>query len=424
MRGVLGLVLGMVLALSGSAGALARPDARPADNRTTAARADERLRKPMVFRLGRHAGSPACGIACAEFIVAEGEIRRDSVEALAILANRLKRPLPVYFNSPGGSLDGGLALGRALRHYRLDARVARLEPALCVGPTCTESDQRHGVVVYGGPLHPGMCNSACVYSFLGGPQRSLAARSSLGIHRFYLASANDPKRQPLTRLSKADTARLDRSVKDLAYYLVEMGISSELLSMASAVDPSRIRYLTAEDMAALGITTPVSAPEDQPLPRHTSRIGDTSPEITHGWPIVERNGRPFVVKALPVESRRFGGITSEVAIGCPRDGVMYDASIRELVAGQPARHQDARLKLGASAPATTGALSRETVSGAEKSGVLSVDVVSTATAGYPLRLEFPAQGLTLAIAELDRACARIRPQASLGGVGLVPLQRP
>ena len=422
MRGVLGLVLGVVVALMGGNGLRAQEAPRTAAHATKSADA---LRKPMVFRLGRHAGSPACGIACAEFIVAEGEIRRDSVEALAILASRLKRPLPVYLHSPGGSLDGGLALGRALRHYRMEARVARMEAALCLGSTCSDADQRNGVVVYEKTLRTGMCTSACVYSFLGGPRRSLTAGSALGIHRFYLANASDPRRKPLTRLSKADTARLDRSVKDLAYYLIEMGISSELLSMASAVEPSRIRYLSGADLAALGITTPAAEPEEQPLPPVTSRIGSALPAPSGpGWPIVERNGRPYAVRTLPVDSRRFGGITSEVVIGCSRDGRGYDASIREHVSSQPAQVQDARLTLGGTEPATTGSLSREAATGAEKAGVLSLEVVSSATAGHPMRLDFPADGLLAAMQELDRACARTRPQASLGGTGLTPLQRP
>lgn len=414
MRSVLGVLFGLILAFGGQASvragearALRGPIHEPA-------KAGSPPRQPMVFRLGRRAGSPACGIDCAEFIVAEGEIRRDSAEALAILASRLKRPLPVIFNSPGGSLDGGLALGRALRHYRLDARVARLMPLNCEAGQCTDIDRRAGVGVFAATAQPASCNSACVYTFAGGRARSVEPGSNLGIHRFYLANASDPRRRPLTRYSQADGAKLDRSLKDLAFYLIEMGISSELLSMASAVDPRDVRYLTGADMQALGLTSeaaasaaPVRTEADQPLPPPTTHIGQALPLAAQGWPLVERGGRPFAVSSMPAESRRYGEMTAEVAIGCSQDGAGLEANIREIVAGRPAPAQDAHLRFPAGAPAATGTIiSRDIALHAEKAGVLTVEVVSTATAGYPMRLDFPADGLASAMARLDHACAR------------------
>ena len=62
---------------------------------------------PMVFYVAK--GEPnACGAGCREWIVAEGTIDRDAPVRLRALLNRLgQRKLPIYFHSPGGSVEGG-----------------------------------------------------------------------------------------------------------------------------------------------------------------------------------------------------------------------------------------------------------------------------------------------------------------------------
>ncbi|MCA0424459.1 MAG: hypothetical protein LCH61_14275, partial [Proteobacteria bacterium] len=131
---------------------------------------------PMDFRLGRRSGTPSCGIDCAEFIIAEGDIRNDSADHLMRLMLRLHRPLPVYLNSPGGSLEGGLALGRVLRHWNLPVLVGQRNALPCLPATgCTAADERAGITVFSEVRLPATCNSACVYTFAGGSTRGLSA---------------------------------------------------------------------------------------------------------------------------------------------------------------------------------------------------------------------------------------------------------
>jgi hypothetical protein len=86
---------------------------------------------PMVFYVAK--GEPnACGPGCREWIVAEGAIDRDAPVRLRALLNRLgQRKLPIYFHSPGGSVDGGLAIGRLMRERRMTAGVGRTIPRGC-----------------------------------------------------------------------------------------------------------------------------------------------------------------------------------------------------------------------------------------------------------------------------------------------------
>lgn len=361
--------------------------------------------KPMVFKLGRFAGGPSCGLNCAEFIYAAGEIRPDTVEALMVLRSRLKRPLPVYFNSPGGNLDGGLALGRMLRNEGMDARVGTLRPVDCRTGTsmCAEADARSGVAVYVSKPEPGICNSACVYAFAGGAGRSVTEGSSIGIHRFFLVRAGDPLRRPLREISPSDQEKLDSSRSDLAAYLHEMGVRTELVDLANAVDPTSLRQLERAQLLALNLITPSFGPVPRAFadPHSTASLPGSAPS----WPVVTRDGKPFIVATLAAESRRFGRISSEVSITCALNGSEYGFVFREIVRGISRDSENARL-VGTRPEmmANARALSRSAALSAEKNGVLVVEVVSDATAGYPARLEFPVKGLQDGLNNLDRAC--------------------
>jgi hypothetical protein len=377
----------------------------------------------MLFRLGRYAGSPACGLACAEFIYASGEIRPDTVEALMILQSRVRRPLPVVLNSPGGNLDGALALGRALRKARSDTRVAALVPVDCRAQdrprnlACTDADQRSGVTVFQPEAQQGLCNSSCVYAFAGGIRRDLAAGSALGVHRFFLTRSDDPWRRPLQRYGKAEVAQLDRTHDAIAAYLTEMGVSADTLRLAAGVEPQDIRHLSAGETAQLMLTTPPpfatieAAPRPDPTPTGAVRAM-MAPAQNPAWLMVQRAGQPFIVVSQPTESRRFGRITTEVAISCTADSGRYSVAFRELIVSRPDRMQDALVRvepdhfgeLARHAAAPT--LVRDTALRADERGVLVLEVTSSATAGYPTRLEFPVRGLRDGIERLDKACRR------------------
>ena len=374
---------------------------------------------PMNFRIGRFESSPSCGVRCAEFIYAQGEIRPDTVEALMILQSRLKRALPVYFNSPGGNLDGGMALGRFLRKEGIDARVGALTALDCQGKTCPEADQRAGVTVFDATIGPAICNSSCVYAFAGGARRTVEAGSSLGVHRFFLARADDPLRRPISRHSKADLAKLQRTDGVLSSYLIEMGIPPEVLALAGSVDPSNVRHLSGDEMAALNLTTPGFAPPIRRAPGldpaptgSVAAILPPPPVAGPLWPMVRRAGRPFLVVSLPADSRRFGPITTEIAIGCPLDRDRYGIAFREIIQSHAAARQDAtilidpdsRREMLAHLAEPTPALHRDAALKADRSGKLVLQVTSTATAGHPTRLEFPGHGLKDGIERLDRAC--------------------
>ena len=423
MRVVLSVCLALLLAVLGGAPARAQ---QPAPLRGPIADPERAIpapaASPMQFRLGRRAGSPACRLDCAEFIVAEGDIHLDTVDALAALWARIRRPLPVYFHSPGGSLEGGLALGKALRAAGMPTLVARLLPRPCTPEAgCTPADQQAAVALYAEAPLPAICNSSCVYAFAGGTARSVAAGSSLGIHQFFIAHADDKARKPKTTYTREDFSHLQRTVASVAAYLAGMDVSVEVVSLAAGVDSATVRRLTAREAADLKLTTaspapavlatrhqPIRSPALSPAAAKTVVPPALAATATSGWPVVTREGKPFLVLSVPGTSRRFGDIAHEVSIGCAPDKDRYTAAFRDIVPSHPAAPQDASVLIGPQDRSEKlgpgGNISRSTALDAARAGVLELEVTSSATAGYPLRLEFPGEGLQQGIERLDRAC--------------------
>lgn len=163
----------------------------------------------MTFRL---AAPPGCRGTCSPEVVADGLITLDSPDAFRALADTLRpAPIAVRLNSPGGNLVGGLRLGQALRD--LGATVTVGKGARCV--------------------------SACVYTFLGGTVRHVAAGGRIGVHRFYDAVGdNEDFPDVLVR----------RTIEILNDYVAKMGVDPDLVRLALSITPPALRYLDAAEL--------------------------------------------------------------------------------------------------------------------------------------------------------------------------------
>jgi hypothetical protein len=83
----------------------------------------------MTFHLRGNGGNHAA----AEWIAAEGEIADDAEHDLEAFVKSFGHTENqggwcVRFNSPGGSLAGGIRLGEAIRKLKLDTEIGRPEP--------------------------------------------------------------------------------------------------------------------------------------------------------------------------------------------------------------------------------------------------------------------------------------------------------
>lgn len=145
----------------------------------------------------------------AALFAAEIEKRGDYIETVAL-------------NSPGGSVEDALAIGRAIRAQGLVTHVG--EGALCA--------------------------SSCPLVLAGGLERVVAERAAVGIHQIY-AEAGGGAIGSAQAMSDAQTitARITR-------YLDEMGIDPLVWVPALETPPNRLYYLTAAEVADYRLSTP------------------------------------------------------------------------------------------------------------------------------------------------------------------------
>lgn len=117
-------------------------------------------------------------------IFADGEVDFQSAEKLKNLINSNKIPdrSRIYLSSSGGSLSGGIELGKVIREKGLYTNVGKLD-------SVKEESKLKGIIWKDPLIIPANCLSACVLSFMGGEFRFLIDKSNLGVHRFYGGSS-------------------------------------------------------------------------------------------------------------------------------------------------------------------------------------------------------------------------------------------
>lgn len=159
----------------------------------------------------------------------------------AYLRDELPEAARVLLSSPGGSLEGGLDLGRAIRAAGFTTEIGSWQP---------EPDSWSGEV-----LRDGECLSACAYAFLGGQTRRVHAERQLGFHQFYLDPANLPAQVP----GSAIAATLDEAQAmsgQIITYLLEMGIDARLFVLGSGAGRTDMAYPDAATRLDYALETP------------------------------------------------------------------------------------------------------------------------------------------------------------------------
>lgn len=123
------------------------------------------LREPMSFEIVE--GRSELGIE--RWIQASGAFMRDTPALFEAFAReRDIAGMTVVLESHGGSLVGGLELGRLFRRHGVHT---------VVGTTLRESETPQ-------LRHRTICASACTFAFLGGTRRTVAPEARFGVHQF------------------------------------------------------------------------------------------------------------------------------------------------------------------------------------------------------------------------------------------------
>ncbi len=168
------------------------------------------------------------------FVYLEGYIDNGATARLEhMLGEEQIRSAIVFLDSPGGHVVEAMALGRAIRERGY---------ATSVGVRVTDAAAPRA----------GRCYSACPIAYAGGVLRSLEPGAVLGIHR----AENSVPVPDEAAFQEVVTGQVND-------YLIQMGISIELLAIMSSVPHQAIRELTSDEAVRLGL---VNAGGRQPQP--------------------------------------------------------------------------------------------------------------------------------------------------------------
>jgi hypothetical protein len=261
-------VLSIALSFAFAVPAGASPDhSRPGAPATPATKPGPTpLPPPMVFFLAK-GDANACGPGCSEWIAAEGTIDGGADGRLRALLNKLGgRKLPIYFESPGGAIPAGLAIGRIMREHRLTAGVGRTVPVGCdlktlYASACDRLKHSGRELLADLDTSSAVCNSACVFSLVGAVVRDIGPGAKLGIHsasvKFSLrrvdAKGHVVATTPAHVAPGVERRALEGNYDRITAYMREMGIPPTLLDAARKIPSDTVRYLSRDEIVTFGI---------------------------------------------------------------------------------------------------------------------------------------------------------------------------
>lgn len=146
----------------------------------------------------------------------------------------------IEFDSPGGSLQAGIEIGRAIRLKGF-----------------TTSVRAHSI-----------CASACGFAWLGGTRREVQEGASVGFHAAYTMEAGVAKE---TGVGNAV----------LGSYLNQLGLTQRAIEYATIASPESMTWLTEEDGQALGIEFSIVAARTQNETK-VAEAPEKAPEYSRG----------------------------------------------------------------------------------------------------------------------------------------------
>jgi hypothetical protein len=214
---------------------------------------------PLIMFLAK-GGKDACGPGCDTWIAVEGQFDQGAAERFAAFVERLDaKALPVFFNSPGGLTDEGIAMGRFLRQSGMRAGIAASKAACGSSLECKAAMAAGRAVPATWNSRDAICSSACVFALLGATERAVPEGVKVGVHSTaYFCFREDGRvLRPVGSSKDAVDCRNKLSVRErqLASYFADMGISNELVAAMNSVPSSRIRFLTRDEIARFKVET-------------------------------------------------------------------------------------------------------------------------------------------------------------------------
>jgi hypothetical protein len=160
-------------------------------------------------------------------IFADGDLDLQSADKLKqlIKSNKIPDRSKIYLNSSGGSLAGGIELGKIIRENGLYTNVGKLDGI-------KEESKIKGITWKDSLISPANCLSACVLSYMGGEFRFLLNKSNLGVHRFY--GGNSAMDSDITQIASSYVLQ----------YINSMGVNESIFHEMVKAGRDEINILT------------------------------------------------------------------------------------------------------------------------------------------------------------------------------------
>lgn len=237
---------------------------------------------PMVVTIHRDL-NPGCEPNCLEWISAEGVITPTTPQAFEKVFRKIgtRKPL-ILINSPGGSLEGAIAVARMVRRRGLDVMVARSSAVDC--PAGKENKGMVGTCSAVPLPSQGACFSACPIILAAGKNRIVGAGGRVGVHmpmatlhhtkvirRYVIRSTQMPDGRIVRKKELVSEKEVGRSTRNVEGYgpavrvlrgaFAEMGVSPDVMSLVTATPFSSIRILTDSELDMFGFRNVSHTPQ-------------------------------------------------------------------------------------------------------------------------------------------------------------------
>ena len=273
---------------------------------------------PMQVVIARSTAA-GCEPQCMEWISAQGAIDGSTPQQFKKVLNTIgKRKLPIVIDSPGGSVDEALAIGRMIRAKGLDVIVTKtlFKPCEKTDTACTKLKVRS--IHLATPMSRlSKCASSCAFILAAGTRRYVGASTYVGLHQIASFSINTKVLRTYritTRIQYGVPVQLQKSLisekkiaetkeakptSDATYsritaYFVEMGISDTVMPILMSAPHSGIRWLRNAELTSTRLATDFLTGEQMLLP----------PKPLPGIPVAAVPGSPIAPSQIP----SFGGM--------------------------------------------------------------------------------------------------------------------
>jgi hypothetical protein len=202
----------------------------------------------------------SCGPGCDHWIAVEGKVDQGAAARVSRFLRQVKdTQRPIFFHSPGGSVEPAYVIGRLLRGRKAVARVGRTIVTACASGTqlddaCLKIKNGGGELEAIVSTYHSMCNSACSYLFLGATTREVAPDAAFAVHNSKLTLILHG--HPEAHLVQAYRDRsLEKAARERTSYVAAMGISRELDDLIRTVKFENIHVLTRPELYRFGVDT-------------------------------------------------------------------------------------------------------------------------------------------------------------------------